>query len=273
MIAKKCVARPRQATRRLVWTRRWRRARSSPLVRCTCAAWTAPTCCTGARSPSSPSRPPRRRCYTPPVHLSQSVPYPAVVCIHLTQHLTTCADHFPIFSGMQNGTAITNYYPDRCDTAGGSAPFLAWVWQHRTKRCSSASATGLPCRFGKNVHQGIHVVIPMPAPGMQFLVGVVQVWDVLTAYEELPAFVPNLMLCERLPVPSEYAGRVVRLRQVCALRAILRPIHAILLRCQRPECASRVSCSRQEHAVPFANGAQLLSAKFAACTRRRCFIE
>lgn len=38
----------------------------------------------------------------------------------------------------------------------------------------------------------------------------------LTAYEELPAFVPNLMLCERLPVPSEYAGRVVRLRQVRA---------------------------------------------------------
>ena len=41
-----------------------------------------------------------------------------------------------------------------------------------------------------------------------------QVWDVLTAYEQLPSFVPNLMLCERLPVPFEYAGRVVRLRQV-----------------------------------------------------------
>ena len=36
----------------------------------------------------------------------------------------------------------------------------------------------------------------------------------LTDYEKLPAFVPNLMLCERLPVPPEYAGRVVRLRQV-----------------------------------------------------------
>ena len=36
----------------------------------------------------------------------------------------------------------------------------------------------------------------------------------LTDYENLPAFVPNLMLCERLPVPPEYAGRVVRLRQV-----------------------------------------------------------
>ncbi len=43
-----------------------------------------------------------------------------------------------------------------------------------------------------------------------------QVWDVLTAYEQLPSFVPNLMLCERLPVPFEYAGRVVRLRQVCS---------------------------------------------------------
>lgn len=41
-----------------------------------------------------------------------------------------------------------------------------------------------------------------------------QVWDVLTDYENLPAFVPNLMVCERLPVPPEYAGRVVRLRQV-----------------------------------------------------------
>ncbi|KAK9837252.1 hypothetical protein WJX81_001866 [Elliptochloris bilobata] len=41
-----------------------------------------------------------------------------------------------------------------------------------------------------------------------------EVWDVLTDYEHLPAFVPNLMLCERLPVPPEYAGRVVRLRQV-----------------------------------------------------------
>jgi hypothetical protein len=49
-----------------------------------------------------------------------------------------------------------------------------------------------------------------------------QVWDVLTAYEQLPTFVPNLMLCERLPVPFEYAGRVVRLRQV---RTHLRIMH------------------------------------------------
>lgn len=91
---------------------------------------------------------------------------------------------------------------------------------------------------------------------MPFLVGVVQVWDVLTAYEELPAFVPNLMLCERLPVPSEYAGRVVRLRQVCALRAHhLRPLPATSLRYQ--SLSMRVWL-RQASAALACSGAHLL---------------
>ena len=41
-----------------------------------------------------------------------------------------------------------------------------------------------------------------------------QVWEVLTDYEALPQFVPNLALCERLPVPPELRSRLVRLRQV-----------------------------------------------------------
>ena len=36
----------------------------------------------------------------------------------------------------------------------------------------------------------------------------------LTDYEALPEFVPNLVLCERLPLPNEAASRMVRLRQV-----------------------------------------------------------
>ena len=36
----------------------------------------------------------------------------------------------------------------------------------------------------------------------------------LTDYEALPEFVPNLVLCERLPLPKEAASRMVRLRQV-----------------------------------------------------------
>ena len=43
-----------------------------------------------------------------------------------------------------------------------------------------------------------------------------QVWEVLTDYEALPEFVPNLALCERLPVPPELRSRLVRLRQACA---------------------------------------------------------
>ena len=42
-----------------------------------------------------------------------------------------------------------------------------------------------------------------------------QVWEVLTDYEALPEFVPNLALCERLPVPPELRSRLVRLRQAC----------------------------------------------------------
>ena len=41
-----------------------------------------------------------------------------------------------------------------------------------------------------------------------------EVWEVLTDYEALPEFVPNLALCERLPVPPGVASRLVRLRQV-----------------------------------------------------------
>ncbi len=45
----------------------------------------------------------------------------------------------------------------------------------------------------------------------------VQVWDVLTDYEALPEFVPNLAVCERLPVPAGMESRLTRLRQVrCA---------------------------------------------------------
>ena len=41
-----------------------------------------------------------------------------------------------------------------------------------------------------------------------------QVWQVLTDYEALPEFVPNLALCERLPLSRDMASRMVRLRQV-----------------------------------------------------------
>ena len=41
-----------------------------------------------------------------------------------------------------------------------------------------------------------------------------QVWQVLTDYEALPEFVPNLGLCERLPLSRDMASRLVRLRQV-----------------------------------------------------------
>ena len=43
-----------------------------------------------------------------------------------------------------------------------------------------------------------------------------QVWKTLTAYERLPEFLPNLLLCERLQ-PPEHTGnssRVKRIRQV-----------------------------------------------------------
>lgn len=42
-----------------------------------------------------------------------------------------------------------------------------------------------------------------------------QVWDVLTDYEALPNFVPNLALCERLPLPKGVRSGLTRLRQVC----------------------------------------------------------
>ncbi len=41
-----------------------------------------------------------------------------------------------------------------------------------------------------------------------------QVWDVLTDYEALPEFVPNLALCERQAVPAALGTRLTRLRQV-----------------------------------------------------------
>ena len=40
------------------------------------------------------------------------------------------------------------------------------------------------------------------------------VWDVLTDYEALPQFIPNLVACERLPLPPGASERMVRLRQV-----------------------------------------------------------
>lgn len=41
-----------------------------------------------------------------------------------------------------------------------------------------------------------------------------QVWDVLTDYERLPEFVPNLAICERLPTPEGLPKAIIRLRQV-----------------------------------------------------------
>ena len=43
----------------------------------------------------------------------------------------------------------------------------------------------------------------------------------LTDYEALPEFVPNLALCERLPLPKDIAARMVRLRQVPLLRLVM----------------------------------------------------
>lgn len=48
-----------------------------------------------------------------------------------------------------------------------------------------------------------------------------QVWDVLTDYEALPEFVPNLALCERLSVPAALGTRLTRLRQVHCGRILL----------------------------------------------------
>lgn len=44
-----------------------------------------------------------------------------------------------------------------------------------------------------------------------------EVWEVLTDYEALPEFVPNLALCERLPLPRGVNPRLTRLRQVTTL--------------------------------------------------------
>ena len=41
-----------------------------------------------------------------------------------------------------------------------------------------------------------------------------EVWQVLTDYERLPEFVPNLAVSERLPTPAGAPDRLVRLRQV-----------------------------------------------------------
>ena len=49
-----------------------------------------------------------------------------------------------------------------------------------------------------------------------------QVWDVLTDYEALPEFVPNLALCERLSVPAAMGSRLTRLRQVHCGHVFLR---------------------------------------------------
>ena len=43
----------------------------------------------------------------------------------------------------------------------------------------------------------------------------------LTDYGALPEFVPNLALCERLPLPKDSASRMVRLRQVSPLRLVM----------------------------------------------------
>lgn len=41
-----------------------------------------------------------------------------------------------------------------------------------------------------------------------------EVWQVLTDYERLPEFVPNLAISERLETPPRAPKRLVRLRQV-----------------------------------------------------------
>jgi hypothetical protein len=62
-----------------------------------------------------------------------------------------------------------------------------------------------------------------------------EVWAVLTDYEALPEFVPNLALCERLPVPPGLASRLVRLRQVSA-RVGLFPLLPMALLCSPQPC-------------------------------------
>ena len=44
-----------------------------------------------------------------------------------------------------------------------------------------------------------------------------QVWDVLTDYEALPDFIPNLAVSERVPLPPGSPDSLVRLRQVLRL--------------------------------------------------------
>ena len=49
------------------------------------------------------------------------------------------------------------------------------------------------------------------------------IWDVLTDYERLPEFVPNLAVSERLQMPPEAPARLVRLRQVTPLHLLMPP--------------------------------------------------
>ena len=51
----------------------------------------------------------------------------------------------------------------------------------------------------------------------------VQVWDVLTDYERLPEFAPNLLVSERIKPPSGAPRRIKRLRQVDAHLARILP--------------------------------------------------
>ncbi|CAL8464995.1 g4530 [Coccomyxa elongata] len=53
-----------------------------------------------------------------------------------------------------------------------------------------------------------------------------EVWDVLTDYEALPEFVPNLALCERLAVPAALGTRLTRLRQVGFKDMMFMQLHA-----------------------------------------------
>ncbi|KAK9823512.1 hypothetical protein WJX72_003333 [[Myrmecia] bisecta] len=52
------------------------------------------------------------------------------------------------------------------------------------------------------------------------------VWDVLTDYQRLPEFVPNLAICERLARPAGAPARVVRLRQVGYKNLMYMVLHA-----------------------------------------------
>lgn len=72
------------------------------------------------------------------------------------------------------------------------------------------------------------------------------VWDVLTDYERLSEFIPNLALCERVQLPASAPSRFTRLRQVCVLHGL----HTIghLLACSSSEAEH--SCGQAEMLGP-----------------------